>query len=69
MSRAVDWDALMRVGLGRLRLAPETFWAMSPREFAAAVEGALGTAAAPMTAGRLRDLMAAYPDETKERAR
>jgi uncharacterized phage protein (TIGR02216 family) len=65
MSRKTDWQALMRTGLGRLRMAPETFWAMSPREFAAAVEGATGRQAAPMGRGRLLELMAAHPDKPK----
>jgi uncharacterized phage protein (TIGR02216 family) len=32
----------MRAGLGVLRLSPEVLWLMTPREFAAALEGALG---------------------------
>lgn len=65
MSGRTDWRALMRVGLGRLRLAPETFWAMTPVEFAAAVEGLTGAAAtaAPLGRARLEALMAAHPDE------
>ncbi len=63
-----DWAALMRLGLGALRLPPEVFWAMTPAELRLALEGA-GLARAPGTAmdrGRLADLMAAYPDRPKE---
>ncbi len=58
--RKVDWNGLMRLGIGRLRLAPETFWAMSPREFAAALDGA--GVAAPVGRAQLGQLMAKFPD-------
>ena len=32
----------MAAGLGVLRLAPHVFWAMTPREFDAALRGRLG---------------------------
>lgn len=56
----------MAFGLGVLRLAPAAFWAMTPREFAAAVAGRTGGAgrAMPLDRRRLRDLMAAFPDRT-----
>jgi len=52
----------MGVGLGLLRLSPKNFWAMTPREFAAACGlGVSGGSAAP---GRdeLARLMAEFPD-------
>ncbi len=33
---AFPWRQVMADGLGRLRLSPEAFWSMTPREFAAA---------------------------------
>lgn len=44
----------MRTGLGLLHLAPAILWSMTPREFAAAVEGALGSQVAqvPLTDAR-----------------
>jgi len=66
MSRKVDWNGLMRLGIGRLRLAPDTFWAMSPREFAAALEGA--GVAAPVGRAQLGQLMAKFPDGGAGRA-
>ncbi len=50
----------MEAGLGVLRLAPAAFWAMTPRELAAA----LGHSRASTTLARadLTQLMARFPD-------
>ncbi len=63
-AQPTDWPALMRLGLGRLGLAPGTFWAMTPAELAAALEGAgaLRQRAAPLGRAGLERLMAAHPD-------
>ena len=53
------WDAAMRLGLGRLRLSPREFWAMTLRELAAAA----GPMQAPMSRGELERMMAKYPDD------
>jgi uncharacterized phage protein (TIGR02216 family) len=55
----------MRTGLGLLHLTPAVLWSMTPREFAAAVEGALGPQAAqgPIDRRTLDDLIARYPDK------
>ncbi len=55
----IDWGALMRAGIGGLRLAPETFWALTPFECALLLGMA---AAAPMGRGELAALMARWPD-------
>jgi len=54
----------MRIGLGVLRLPPSILWSMTPREFAAALEGALGPAPGQDALDRasLANLMARYPD-------
>ena len=54
----------MRIGLGVLRLAPAVLWSMTPREFAAALEGALGPPPDHDALDRtsLASLMARYPD-------
>lgn len=49
----------MAHGLGRLRLAPAAFWALTPREFAALLPQP--AEAAPSRAA-LAALMAAHPD-------
>src|SRR5699024_3254002 len=61
----LDWPALMRLGLGVLRLAPADFWAMTPGELRLAAEGAglvVPAGIGPMGRGRLAELMAAFPD-------
>lgn len=61
---ATDWAALMRLGLGALRLPPETFWAMTPAELARALEGA-GLVPVPSRAmgpKGLAALMDRFPD-------
>lgn len=62
----ISWARNMRLGLGVLRLSPEAFWAMTPREFDAAVRGAFGELdhAGPMTAGALDSLMQKFPDRS-----
>jgi uncharacterized phage protein (TIGR02216 family) len=54
----------MRVGLGVLRLAPAVLWSMTPRELAAALDGALGPSPGQDAIDRpsLARLMARYPD-------
>ena len=60
-----DWAGLMRLGLGALRLSPDSFWSMTPAELRLALEGAgfltVG-GALPMDRVRLADLMADFPD-------
>ncbi|MEL6773338.1 MAG: rcc01693 family protein [Pseudomonadota bacterium] len=62
-----DWDGLMRLGLGQLRLSPEVFWAMTPVELDRALEGA-GLAPIGGSApgrGMLDALMARFPDRER----
>ncbi|MBN9076938.1 MAG: hypothetical protein BGN87_20860 [Rhizobiales bacterium 65-79] len=54
----------MHVGLGLLRLSPHDFWAMTPREFAAAA--GLSRRAAPPTRADLAWLMREFPDERRK---
>lgn len=51
----------MAAGLGTLRITPQAFWAMTPRELAAALQPHFATPAAP-PADTLADLMRRYPD-------
>ena len=55
------WRDLMTFGLGVLRLPPEAFWSMTPREFECAARAHLGDAA-PMDAPALARLMRRFPD-------
>lgn len=57
------WKEAMAFGLGTLKLPPRQFWAMTPRELAAAHEGATGRrAAAPLDRAALERLMTMHPD-------
>ncbi len=53
----------MQLAFGRLGIAPRDFWAMTPRELAAAVRGAFGIGAQePLGREGLEGLMLRYPD-------
>ena len=57
------WEGAMRFGLGVLRLSPESFWRMSPRELAAAFAAFRPSVGpAPGRAG-LEAMMQRFPDE------
>lgn len=56
----LDWAAMMRVGLGELRLSPPVFWSLSPAELMLMVNPA--PAAHPLGRSGLDDLIAAFPD-------
>ena len=60
----MNWPALMTFGLGILRLPPSAFWAMTPRELAAAARALHPPAPPPMDAEALTALRARYPDMT-----
>lgn len=58
-----DWPSLCELGITRLRLKPDEFWRLTPAELRMMV----GTATPPpMGRERLTDLMAEFPDMTKE---
>lgn len=57
------WAELMALGLGHLRLAPDAFWAMSPRELFAAAGVRLSS---PMGREALDELLARFPDEVDD---
>lgn len=57
----LDWAVTMEVGLGLLRLAPASFWAMTPRELCAAAGLLREAAVRPQRADLVR-LMAEFPD-------
>jgi len=56
------WKQAMGFGLGILRLSPEQFWRMTPRELACAIEAVTGRGN-PLDRGALTDLMRRFPDE------
>ncbi|MFB2551014.1 rcc01693 family protein [Ensifer soli] len=54
------WETAMTAGFRLLRLGPSDFWAMTPRELAAALGS--GDAVGGPSRASLAALMAAYPD-------
>lgn len=60
---ALDWPALMRLGLRQLRLHPRDFWSLTPAELL--LMAGLEAGAGPLTRDRLNDLAARYPDTPK----
>ena len=58
-AKRFPWGQVLHAGLGRMKLAPKDFWAMTPRELAAAL---MAPEAQPLTRARLLALMEEYPD-------
>jgi uncharacterized phage protein (TIGR02216 family) len=62
MHQPFPWERALALGLGVLRLAPEEFWRMTPRELAAALRGLYGEPQAPLDRTTLDALIARFPD-------
>lgn len=62
MNEPFPWRAAMAFGFGTLRLSVRDFWAMTPRELAAAIEGVSGRRTAPMDRATFEALAARFPD-------
>lgn len=56
------WREAMRFGLGVLRLPPQQFWAMTPRELASAWGAITGDRSGPLDRSGLTSLMERFPD-------
>jgi uncharacterized phage protein (TIGR02216 family) len=52
----------MAAGLGLLRLSPQQFWSMTPRELSAALRGLGVVSRSPLRRNELAGLMARFPD-------
>ncbi len=59
--KPASWQELMGFAFGVLKLSPDIFWAMTPREFDAAAKPYL-PADNTTPRGALIDLMQAFPD-------
>ena len=57
----MNWPALMQAGMRGLGLRPDEFWALTPSELELLLGRDVG--ARPMARDRLRELLAAFPDE------
>jgi uncharacterized phage protein (TIGR02216 family) len=60
------WAEAMQFGFGILKLSPDAFWRMTPRELAHAIIAIRGNVAAPMDRGALDVLMQRFPDRKEE---
>ena len=60
------WKQAIGIGLGVLRLSPQQFWSMTPRELAYAIEAVNG-GSPPLDRGTLAQLMTRYPDDVLAR--
>ncbi|WP_441229266.1 rcc01693 family protein [Tardiphaga sp. 215_C5_N2_1] len=56
------WAEAMQFGFGVLRLSPDAFWRMTPRELAHAIAAVRGPVSMPMDRGALDALMTQFPD-------
>jgi uncharacterized phage protein (TIGR02216 family) len=56
------WKDAIAFGLGILRLPPEQFWRMTPRELGAAWSAVVGERTGPMDRPGLEQLMEQFPD-------
>ena len=61
------WKQAIGFGLGILRLSPNAFWAMTPRELALAIEAAVGRGSEPLPRAALAELMKRFPDGGRSR--
>jgi uncharacterized phage protein (TIGR02216 family) len=66
MSQRLDWAGLLRIGLVELRLAPDTFWSLTPAELM--LIAGLGPRPGAMTRAGLDALIARFPDLGPTRA-
>ena len=53
----------MAFGFGRLRLSSDQFWAMTPRELAAAMKPFAPAQTGPASRDALAQMMRAFPDQ------
>lgn len=60
------WSEAMAFGLGVLRLPPGAFWAMTPRELAAAHDGIAGRRGTALGRYDLEALMTLHPDGERQ---
>ncbi len=61
MTRPFPWEEAIGFGLGILRLSPQAFWAMTPRELALAIRAVSG-GTAPLRRDDFERLMQRFPD-------
>lgn len=60
------WNEAIGFGLGVLKLQPDAFWRMTPRELAHAIRGVRGDIPQPIARDDFDALMRAFPDEVTD---
>lgn len=60
------WKQAIGIGFGVLRLSPQQFWSMTPREFGYAIEVMTGRTPS-LDRSALAQLMKRYPDDVSAR--
>jgi uncharacterized phage protein (TIGR02216 family) len=63
-AKPFPWNEAIGFGLGVLRLPPEQFWRMTPRELACAIAAVRGPQSAPLDRAALDTLMRRFPDNS-----
>lgn len=66
-ARLFNWPALLRAGLGHLRLKPDEFWALAPVELMLMLRVDAGSG--PLDRRALESLCQRFPDAGKEFAK
>lgn len=61
-AKPFPWNEAISFGLGVLRLPPDSFWRMTPRELALAIEAIRGGASASLDRESMAHLMRRFPD-------
>lgn len=69
----LPWRALIRIGFGQLKLSPQQFWQLTPKELKYAIEGAIEAATGThfenqFSYENLDHLMKQFPDNIKSKA-
>jgi uncharacterized phage protein (TIGR02216 family) len=60
------WDRALAIGFGVLRLSPDHFWRMTPRELAAAMRGLFGEPERSLDRDAFDQLVRRYPDHLRK---
>lgn len=60
------WAEAIGFGFGVLRLAPDAFWRMTPRELAHAIRAVRGPTVASLLRMEFDDLLARFPDAPRK---
>ena len=61
----VAWGELLRLGLSEMRLSPDVFWGLTPRELML-MSGHDGQGARVLDRQAMENLMAQFPDDVKD---